>query len=79
MKCLSPFEGTEREFEQLVERHKLLLYSVVYGVSRDGGAEADDIVQETFYPRFFSLRRVARQRQARPWLCSIARNKARDS
>ena len=39
------FNGTMQEFEDIVNRNKLLLYSVVYGIA--GNYEADDIVQET--------------------------------
>lgn len=72
----SLFPGSAEAFEQLVNDHKLLLYSIAYSIAPH--ADADDIVQETFihaYTHYGSLKDPTR---LSAWLCAIARNKAID-
>ena len=71
------FNGTMQEFEDIVNRNKLLLYSVVYGIA--GNYEADDIVQETFIYAYYHYGTLKDQGKLTSWLCAIARNKAYDS
>ncbi len=71
------FDGTEKEFENIVEQNKLLLYSVVYGIAK--GADADDIVQETFIHAYYNYGMLKDKEKLSSWLCAIARNKAYDA
>ena len=71
------FDGTNKEFENIVEKNKLLLYSVVYGIA--GGADADDIVQETFIHAYYNYGMLKDKEKISSWLCAIARNKAYDA
>jgi len=71
------FDGTNKEFEKIVEQNKLLLYSVVYGIAK--GADADDIVQETFIHAYYNYGTLKDKEKLSSWLCAIARNKAYDA
>lgn len=72
-----PFIGSEAEFEQIVNDHKLLLYSVVYSIA--GNADADDIVQETFIHAYYHYGEIRDKAKLTSWLCAVARNKAYDT
>ncbi|MHB1154438.1 MAG: RNA polymerase sigma factor [Eubacteriales bacterium] len=71
------YHGTMREFEDIVNLNKLLLYSVVYGIA--GNLEADDIVQEAFIYAYYHYGTLKDQNKLSSWLCAIARNKTYDS
>ena len=71
------FDGTDEDFENIVNSNKLLLYSIVYGIS--GGYDADDIVQETFIYAYYHFGMLKDRTKLSSWLSSIARNKAYDN
>ena len=71
------FDGTNKEFESIVEKNKLLLYSVAYGIA--GDIDADDVVQETFIHAYYNYGMLKDKEKLSAWLCSIARNKAYDA
>lgn len=65
-----------QEFEQIVTQNKLLLYSIVYGIT--GSIDADDIVQDTFIHAYYHYDKLKDKSKIASWLCAIARNKAID-
>ncbi|MFQ5429615.1 MAG: RNA polymerase sigma factor [Phycisphaerae bacterium] len=69
--------GDESAFPVLVERYAPGLYQFVARFVRDG-ATAEDIVQETFVQVHQSAGAFDETRRFRPWLFTIAANKARD-
>lgn len=71
------FDGTTQEFEDIVNRNKLLIYSIVYGIT--GNFEADDIVQEAFVYAYYHYGTLKDKNKLSSWLCAIARNNAYDS
>lgn len=70
------FDGTSDEFEAIVNKNKLLLYSIAYALA--GDASADDIVQETFIQAYYNYGSLKNREKLSSWLCAIARNKAYD-
>jgi RNA polymerase sigma-70 factor (ECF subfamily) len=74
-RCL---EGDESAFEAIVHRYETELYRFLYrflGTS----SQAEDVFQETFLQVHVSLHTFDRSRRFKPWLFTIAANKARDS
>ena len=71
------FDGTTQDFEDIVNQNKLLIYSIVYGIS--GNFEADDIVQEAFVYAYYHYGTLKDKSKLPSWLCAIARNNAYDS
>lgn len=69
--------GDPDAFGTLVERHSEELYRFIGRFIRDGAA-AEDIAQETFIQVFHSAAGFDPSRRLRPWLYTIAANKARD-
>lgn len=69
--------GDERAFTALVERHSRELYAFVARFVRNP-AVADDVVQDTFVQVYQSAAGFDLSRRFRPWLYTIAANKARD-
>ncbi len=69
--------GEEPAFAELVERYRLELYHFLARFCRDAVA-AEDLFQETFVLVFTHLDRFDDQRRFKPWLFTIAANKARD-
>ncbi len=69
--------GQTPAFEELVERYRLELF---HFLSRFAGnrAAAEDLFQETFLQVHLSAETFDPQRRFRPWLFTIAANKARD-
>ena len=69
--------GDERAFAELVERHSRALFVFVSRFIRNPAA-AEDVVQETFVQVYQSAGGFDLSRRLRPWLYTIAANKARD-
>jgi RNA polymerase sigma-70 factor, ECF subfamily len=71
-------EGDERAFREIVERYKNSLYSFLRRfLNRQDLVE--DVFQETFLQLFASRESFDVDRPLRPWLFTIAANKAKDA
>jgi RNA polymerase sigma-70 factor (ECF subfamily) len=68
-------EGSERAFNRLIDRHQQAVRAFVRGLA--GGADADDIAQETFLAAWTSARSFRGGASVRAWLFSIAWRKAK--
>lgn len=68
-------EGSERAFNRLIDRHQQAVRAFVRGLA--GGADADDIAQETFLAAWSGARSYRGQSSVRAWLFSIAWRKAK--
>ncbi|MCG8407146.1 MAG: RNA polymerase sigma factor [Phycisphaerales bacterium] len=69
--------GNEASFTVLVQRYSSALFQFVARFVRNT-AGAEDVVQETFVQVHQSASGFDRNRRFRPWLFTIAANKARD-
>jgi len=69
--------GDPTAFGELVERYKVELYQFLARFSGDRTA-ADDLFQEAFLQVHQSMHQFDPARRFRPWLFTIAANKARD-
>jgi RNA polymerase sigma-70 factor (ECF subfamily) len=69
--------GDEQAFTALVQRHSRELYVFVARFVRNP-AVVDDVVQDTFVQVYQSAAGFDLSRRFRPWLYTIAANKARD-
>ncbi len=69
--------GKAGSFELLVRRHTQELFQFVLRFTGDSGA-AEDVVQETLLQVHTSARQFDPHRRFKPWLFTIAANKARD-
>ncbi len=69
--------GDRAGFELLVHRHSGELFRFVYRMTRDS-AVAEELVQEVFLQLSISAARFDAERAFKPWLYTIAANKARD-
>src|SRR5580698_3869871 len=69
--------GDRASFQQLVERYQRELFHFLVRFLGDRAA-AEDIFQETFLQIHQSAQDFDAQRRFRPWLFTIAANKARD-
>jgi RNA polymerase sigma-70 factor (ECF subfamily) len=70
-------DGEPGSFELLVRRHTQELYQFALRFTRNSVA-AEDVVQETFLQMHASGRSFDPRRRFKPWLFTIAANKARD-
>lgn len=70
-------EGNQSAFEILVKRYTASIYNFV-GQFVGYGANAEDIVQETFIKVWKSLKKFDKSKKFKPWLYRIARNTAFD-
>ncbi len=70
-------EGEPHVFELLVRRHSEELYRFVLRFT-NSSAGADDVVQDAFLQAYVSADRFDPTRRFKPWLYTIAANKARD-
>ena len=68
-------DGDLRAFEQLVERHRDVVFRVVARLVADD-AEAEDLTQDTFLRAFHRLERYRGDAPFRSWLLRIAHNTA---
>jgi RNA polymerase sigma-70 factor (ECF subfamily) len=73
----SHLQGDPQSFTRLVERYARDLYGFLYRFTGNA-AVADDIVQETFLQVHVSVETFDLSRRFKPWLYTIAANKARD-
>lgn len=69
--------GDHDAFQVIVQRHSEELYRFIARFTRNVAA-AEDIAQETFIQVFHSAAGFDPSRRFRPWLYTIAANKARD-
>ncbi len=69
--------GDPGAFRTLVERHSRELYEFVFRFTHSSAA-AEDVVQESFLQIHTSADRFDPDRKLKPWLFTIAANKARD-
>ncbi len=69
--------GDEAAFTALVERHSREVYQFIFRFTRNQ-AVAEDVAQETFLQVYQSAGSFDPARSFRPWLFTIAANKARD-
>lgn len=69
--------GDDRAFTVLVERYRIELFQFLYRFTNDA-ATADDLFQEAFLQVHLSADTFDTSRRFRPWLFTIAANKARD-
>jgi len=65
--------GGPLSVQALVEEHYVTLYRYAYRLS-GSGADAEDLVQDTFCKAQTSLSQLRDPERARPWLFSILRN-----
>ena len=72
--------GDQRAFGELVARYQHELFAFLYRFVSDAGgaATAEDLFQETFVQVHRSAKGFDPGRKFRPWLFTIAANKARD-
>ena len=70
-------EGRDDVFELMVDRYRQELFHFLVGFLRNR-ATAEDIFQETFLKVFQALDSFDTTRRFKPWLFTIAANKARD-
>lgn len=70
-------EGDRKAFQQLVERHQRELFHFLVRFLGNRAA-AEDVFQETFLQVHQSADQFDVERRFRPWLFTIAANKARD-
>lgn len=68
--------GIPLSLQQLVEEHYASLYRYAYRLS-GSGADAEDLVQETFCKAQVNLDRLRDPGRVKPWLFSILRNEYR--
>ena len=71
-------DGEPASFELLVRRHTPELYQFAFRLIGDSVA-AEDVVQETMLQIHNSAERFDPERRFKPWLFTIAANKARDA
>lgn len=69
--------GDTASYELLVRRHARELHQFVQRFTGNS-ASAEDVVQETFLQVYHSANSFDRTRRLKPWLFTIAANKARD-
>jgi len=69
--------GQKEAFAVLVNRYRQELFHYLARLL-GGSAAADDVFQDTFLQVHLSIDRFDTQRRFRPWLFTIATNKARD-
>ena len=67
--------GSQRAFQQLVERHQQAVRGFLRRACADPG-DADDLAQETFLAAWSSLWRYRGGASLRSWLCAIAWKKS---
>jgi RNA polymerase sigma-70 factor (ECF subfamily) len=70
--------GDEAAFREIVSRHKNSLYAFLKRFLNQSDL-VDDVFQETFLQLFTSRERFDPSRPLRPWLFTIAANKAKDA
>ncbi len=69
--------GDQQAFSQLIERYQQELYRFLVRFVRDRAA-AEDVFQDTFLQVHVSIDTFQTSKRFKPWLFTIAANKARD-
>jgi RNA polymerase sigma-70 factor (ECF subfamily) len=69
--------GDQRAFAELAQRYQQELFAFLYRFVSDAAA-AEDLFQETFVQVHRNAKSFDPERKFRPWLFTIAANKARD-
>ena len=67
------FNGTEREFEEIIEKNKAAVYGTVFAYF-SYNSDVDDIVQETFIQAYYKYGSIKNKNNIGAWLCGTARN-----
>lgn len=62
---------------ELITLYKGLVFTILFRMTNDHDA-SQDLAQETFIKAFMNIRKVKDAGHFKPWLCTIARNTARD-
>lgn len=62
---------------ELITFYKGLVFTILFRMTSDYDA-SEDLAQETFIKAFMNIRKVKDAGHFKPWLCTIARNTARD-
>ncbi len=70
-------KGSQKAFEELVNRHQASVYHIVFRIVRDREI-ASDLVQETFMKAFSSLKSYRSEYRFSTWLYKIAANSSID-
>lgn len=70
-------EGDERAMTEVITLYKGLVFTILFRMTNDYDA-SEDLAQETFIKAFMNIRKVKSAGHLKPWLCTIARNVARD-
>ncbi len=71
--------GQKGAFDVLVERRSGELYRFLFRFLGGDRAQADDVLQDTFLQVHMSAHKFDPERRFKPWLFTIAANKARDA
>ncbi len=71
-------EGSEPAWQALVEEHQEAVFRLAYLLIGNAD-DAEDITQETFIAAYKALHTFDSSRPLRPWLLSIAANRARNT
>ena len=67
------YEGSEEEFEFLINRYKGIVYGTAYAYLQYN-YEIDDVVQETFIQLYLNYKKIREKGKTGSWLCGVARN-----
>ncbi len=70
-------KGDENAFAQLIQAHQCTIAGIVYAITKTQEA-VDDIVQDTFLVAWKQLDQLKAKEKFTPWLCTIARNLAKN-
>jgi RNA polymerase sigma factor (sigma-70 family) len=69
--------GDEQAMTRLITIHKGLVFTIIMRMTNDYHT-SEDLTQDTFIKAFMNIKRVKSGEHFRPWICTIARNVARD-
>jgi len=69
--------GDEYAMTRLITVHKGLVFTVIYRMVGDYYT-SEDLTQDTFVKVFLNIKKVKNEKHFRAWICTIARNVARD-
>ena len=67
------FNGTEKEFEEIIEQNKAAVYGTVRAYF-SYNSDVDDVVQETFIQAYYNYSSIKNKEKIGAWLCGVARN-----
>ena len=70
------WNGTESEFEQIIQEYKNALYGTAFAYL-NSNSEIDDVVQETFIEFYYKYDTIRDKTKIGAWLCGVCRNIAR--